>query len=329
MQEEEEEEGEEGELLPEGGGSVNIAIMKICSLHEAQTQSFPGYSTAEQTHVHLAVETAKRQGKGIAKGLNIGNERGSGVNGWAFLCEWAIIAAFDISNTMLDNQSHFDYYNSAASFDSEAPQLLDTLEDLQKADPETRSIQATCKQTIMLSPAANEESPHMHSKHPNPSDWLALLTFMTFWQLGITFAVKDIFPSCMLYYPLLISKEAKDFIIRKIIYLAMLGQMATFYQEPEPFIQWFSTTLPPAGFTPGLSSTPHTIPMELPVEPSSAGSSQANMSDTPNHILHLNCSAPAASSSTRSTTKHSKQKTNEMDDKFFLLAQKSDLPWPS
>ena len=50
----------------------------------------------------------------------------------------------------------------------------------------------------------------------------------------MTFAVTDLFPSCMLYYLLLISKEVKDFIVRKIIYLTMLGQMATFYQEPEP-----------------------------------------------------------------------------------------------
>ena len=68
--------------------------------------------------------------------------------------ERAIIAAFDISDTLLDGQSCFDYYNNAASFDSEAPRLLNALEDLQKADPETRLVQVMGKeQIITLSPA--------------------------------------------------------------------------------------------------------------------------------------------------------------------------------
>jgi hypothetical protein len=65
----------------------------------------------------------------------------------------SIIAQFDISNTLLDNKSSFDYYLNSATFDSEAPQLLNALADLQKADPETRLIREICKeQKIMLSP---------------------------------------------------------------------------------------------------------------------------------------------------------------------------------
>ncbi|KAF8224838.1 hypothetical protein L208DRAFT_1380933 [Tricholoma matsutake] len=346
-----EEEEEEEELLPEGGGSVNIAIMKMSvDSHSNQPSTIPAAaSTKRKRRASLDILPLNRpmstwpwrQPKGKAKELPKASTLAmSGA------LEWMGDHFF----------SCFDYYNSTASFDSEAPQLLDTLEDLQKADPETRLIQVTCKQTITLSPAGHALKVLMRSLHiciPNIqipgmndknmpmavrescmmrySDWLALLTFTTFWQLGITFTVKDLFPSCVLYYPLLISKEVKDFIIQKVIYLAMLGQMATFYQEPEPhessdIFMWFSTTSPPAGFTPGLSSTPHTIPVELLVEPSSAGGSQANMSNAPNHILHLNCSALAASSSTRSTTKHSKQKTNEMDDKFFFAGTKE---WPA
>jgi hypothetical protein len=66
----------------------------------------------------------------------------------------SIIAQFDISNTLLDDKSSFDYYLNSATFDSEAPQLLNALADLQRADPETRLIREICKeQKIMLSPA--------------------------------------------------------------------------------------------------------------------------------------------------------------------------------
>ena len=78
----------------------------------------------------------------------------------------------------------------------------------------------------------NGPAPTHQSQLMRYEDMGALLRFTVLWKRGLG-AAEKLFRSSLLCYPLLISKEVKSYIIRQLIYLALLGNMATYEQQPE------------------------------------------------------------------------------------------------
>jgi hypothetical protein len=134
-------------------------------------------------------------------------------------------------------------------------------------------------------------------------DWNSLLMFTTHWRHSLTHAVVNLIPSYILCHPWFHSEQVRDYLVRKHIFVGLLGSLVTYYQQPEPCeppptsisctMSSESSRCPalPIGFFSGSSRTLQavSIPFTVPLPYPTPTLSQTRLSgwSTAKHLRHI------------------------------------------